>query len=281
MRPDDAPPRTWLLAAAAGWALLAWLLALAGMGTRIAALPEDPALLRPLPPLRPAARERLGPLAQYGEIGARPLFATDRRPKAFSLQGAAEGEGQAAAFDYRLTSVLITPGLKMAILQPPDGSKSVRVRLDEAVETHPGWRLQSLDPRSAVFVGPEGPRTLQLRVFDGQGGQPPTPGSTPPRPPAASANGDAPADGARTATDAAVPPPRPILEPPPPARPAAGTAPASPAPAAPGKPAAPPASAPMSDQAQMEAIRQRIQARREQLRQQQSRTTPPAPPSPQ
>lgn len=264
MRLDDAPPRTWLLAAIAGWALLAWVLALAGMGTRIAALPEDPSLLRPLPPLRPAAPGRLGPLTQYGEIASRPLFSTDRRPKPFSLQGDAGGEGQAAEFDYRLTSVLITPKLRMAILQPPDGSKSVRVRVGEAPESHPGWRLETLNARSAVFVGPEGPRTLELRVFDGQGGQPPTP--------------SAPAPAARAGADAAVPPPRPILEPPP--RPTDGTAPAGstpdPAPSDAATPAAPPASAPASDQAQMEAIRQRIQARREQLRQQQSRTKPPA-----
>lgn len=263
MRLDDAPPRTWLLAAVAGWALLAWMLTLAGMGTRIAALPEDPSLLRPLPPLRPAAPERLGPLTQYGEIASRPLFSTDRRPKPFSLQGGANGEGQAAEFDYRLTSVLITPRLRMAILQPPDGSKSVRVRAGEAPESHPGWRLETLNARSAVFVGPEGPRTLELRVFDGQGGQPPTPS----------------APAARDSGNGTVPPPRPILEPPPP--PANGTAPAASSAADPAAsdaaaPATPPASAPASDQAQMEAIRQRIQARREQLRQQQSRTKPPA-----
>lgn len=267
MRLDDAPPRTWLLAAVAAWALLAWVLALAGMGARIAALPEDPGLLRPLPPLRPPAPDRLGPLTQYGEIAARPLFSTDRRPKPFSLQGGAQGEGQATEFDYRLTSVLITPSLRMAILQPPDGSKSVRVRVGEAPETHPGWRLETLNARSAVFVGPEGPRTLELRVFDGQGGQPPTPST--PTPAARAAN------GARGAA-APVPPPRPILDPPRPTN-ATPTAPApEPTPRDAAAPANPPASAPASDQAQMEAIRQRIQARREQLRQQQSQTKPPA-----
>jgi general secretion pathway protein N len=263
MRLDDAPPRTWLLAGLAAWAVLAWALALAGMGTRIAALPEDPGLLRPLPPLRPPAPDRLGPLTQYGEIASRPLFSTDRRPKPFSLQGDA-AEGQASEFDYRLTSVLITPSLRMAILQPPDGDKSVRVRLGEAPESHPAWRLDTLNARSAVFVGPEGPRTLELRVFDGQGGQPPTPSAATP----ATRN----ANGTRGA-DATVPPPRPILDPP---RPASDTSPANPASETTPRDAATPASAPASDQAQMEAIRQRIQARREQLRQQQSRPKPPA-----
>jgi general secretion pathway protein N len=263
VRLDDAPPRTWLLAAVAAWAVLAWVLALAGMGTRIAALPEDPALLRPLPPLRPPAPDRLGPPTQYGEIASRPLFSTDRRPKPFSLQGGADGEGKNAEFDYRLTSVLITPSLKMAILQPPDGSKSVRVRMGEAPETHPAWRLETLNARSAVFVGPEGPRTLELRVFDGQGGQPPTPGT--PTPAARSAG------SGRNGTGADGSPPLPI-DPPPRSN---GAAPASPAPEPTARDADAPASAPASDQAQMEAIRQRIQARREQLRQQQSRTKPP------
>jgi general secretion pathway protein N len=266
MRFDDAPPRTWLLAALAGWALVAWALALAGMGGRIGLLEEDPGLLRPLPPLRPAAAERLGPLGQYSEIASRPLFSTDRRPKPFSLRGA-NGEAQATQFDYRLTSVLITPGLQLAILQPPDGSKSVRVRVGEAPESHPAWRLTTLNPRSAVFEGPEGQRTLDLRVFDGQGGQPPTPSAAPtPRPGAPGMNN--PADGS-------VPPPRPIVEAP---RPAGTTNPAVPVPPPP-RTDAPEANAPapQTDQAQMEAIRQRIQARREQLRQQQqSRTQPPA-----
>lgn len=268
MRFDDAPPRTWLLAALAGWALLAWALALGGMGGRVELLDEDPGLLRPLPPLRPAATERLGPLGQYSEIAARPLFSTDRRPKPFTLQGG-NGEAQATEFDYRLTSVLITPRLQLAILQPPDGSRSVRVRVGEAPESHPAWRLTTLNPRSAVFEGPEGQRTLELRVFDGQGGQAPTPVATPtPRPGA---------PGMTTPADGSVPPPRPIVEP---AQPPAGTSPAVPVPVPPATPRtdapAPDAAAPQTDQAQMEAIRQRIQARREQLRQQQSRTQPPA-----
>lgn len=265
MRFDDAPPRTWLLAALAGWAVLAWLLALAGMGGRIALLEEDPGLLRPLPPLRPAATERLGPPGQYSEIASRPLFSSDRRPKPFSLQGG-DGEAQAAQFDYSLTSVLITPQLRMAILQPPDGSKSVRVRVGEAPESHPAWRLTTLGPRSAVFIGPEGERTLELRVFDGQGGQPPTPVAAPtPRPGAPGMNN--PADGS-------VPPPRPIVEPTRPAPPASPAVPIAPPPRT--EAPAPDDAAPQTDQAQMEAIRQRIQARREQLRQQQSRTQPPA-----
>ena len=81
MRLSDAGPRTWLLASVAGWALLTWVGALAGMGGAIARLPDDPALLRKLPVQAKPQAERIGPLAQYAEVGTRPLFSEDRRPR--------------------------------------------------------------------------------------------------------------------------------------------------------------------------------------------------------
>ena len=276
MRLDDAGPRTWLLATVAGWAVFAWLLAVFGMGRHAQALEADPGLLRPLPNARPPAAERLGPMSQYAAIAQRPLFSQDRQPKPFFLQGAGEGESQQAAFDYVLTSVLITPTLKMAILQPADGSESVRVKLGEVPESHPAWRLTSLDARSAVFEGPEGRREMTLRVFDGQGGQPPTavgiaPGPNrqqpvgvpvpPPQPNTAGANGNRPGGNTTTA-------------------PAGNNAPnrsanntQTPAPTTP--PPEPSENTPMTPEAQMEAIRKRIEARRAQMRQQQS-AQPPA-----
>ncbi|RDY68874.1 general secretion pathway protein GspN [Lysobacter soli] len=277
MRLDDAGPRTWLLATVAGWAVLAWLLAVFGMGRHAQALDADPGLLRPLPNARPPAPQRLGPLSQYAAIAQRPLFSQDRLPKPFFLQGEGEGEGQQTAFDYVLTSVLITPTLKMAILQPADGSESVRVKLGEVPESHPAWRLTSLDARSAVFEGPEGRREMTLRVFDGNGGQPPTavataPGTNRQQPvgvpvPPAAANAAA-ANAARPGNASAN------------ARPAGnGTASNRNAnntqtPAPPPAPE-PSENTPMTPEAQMEAIRKRIEARRAQMRQQQS-AQPPA-----
>ena len=277
MRLDDAGPRTWLLATVAGWAVFAWLLAVFGMGRHAQALEADPGLLRPLPNARPPAAQRLGPMSQYAAIAQRPLFSQDRLPKAFFLQGAGEGESQQAAFDYVLTSVLITPTLKMAILQPADGSESVRVRLGEVPESHPAWRLTSLDARSAVFEGPEGRREMTLRVFDGQGGQPPTAVGTasganrpqpvgvpvqPPSPNTAAANGNRAAGNAngRPAGNNATP-----------NRSANNNPPATPTPPEP----EPSENTPMTPEAQMEAIRKRIEARRAQMRQQQS-AQPPA-----
>ncbi|BDU15510.1 general secretion pathway protein GspN [Lysobacter auxotrophicus] len=276
MRLDDAGPRTWLLATVAGWAVIAWLLAVLGMGRHAQALDADPGLLRPLPNARPPAAQRLGPLSQYAAIAQRPLFSQDRQPKPFFLQGGGEGESQQTAFDYVLTSVLITPTLKMAILQPADGSESVRVKLGEVPESHPAWRLTSLDARSAVFEGPEGRREMTLRVFDGQGGQPPTavsnaPGANRTQPvgvpvPPAAANAAA-ANGGRNVPANA----RPVGNNASPNRNANNNA---------QTPAPPPApepseNTPMTPEAQMEAIRKRIEARRAQMRQQQS-AQPPA-----
>lgn len=263
MRFDSASPRTWLLAATAAWAVISLLLALFGMGGRISTLPDDAALMRALPVLPKAAPERLGPLAQYGEIVRRPLFADDRRPHPFSLQP--QGEGEAKTFDYVLTSVMITPSFKMAIIQAPDGSRPpLRIRLGEADESLPNWRLQSLDARSAVFLGPEGERRLELRVFNGVGGEAPT----------AVARTDARPQGQPVVPPAA--PVQPPIEVPGPQGPPVA-APEGPA-VAPAPPNRAEPSQPMTEQAQMEAIRKRIEARRAQLRQeamQQQQQKPP------
>lgn len=256
MRIDDAGPRTWLLASVAGWALLGWLLAVAGMGGRVEPLPADPGLLPPLPVARPAPPLRLGPVSQYGEIAARPLFSDDRRPKPFFLQGDSE-EAETKVFDYVLTSVLITPGMSMAILQPPDGSESLRVKLGEAPEAQPDWRMVTINPRSAVFEGPQGRKTLQLRVFDGVGGEPPTAVSAPGR--TSTTTSAMPESG--SATDADDPG---MVE----AMPVPTPAPARQTPRSPpvATPERTPEAAPMTDQAQMDAIRERIQQRRAKLR---------------
>lgn len=268
MRLDAASPRTWLLATLAGWAVLAWLLALAGMGRQTRLLDDDASLVQALPQSRAPAKPRIGPLTQYGEIAARPLLMDDRRPRAFFVQGKGDESVQANTFDYVLTSVLITPDLKMAILQPADGSESVRVKLGEVPESHPAWRLSALDPRKAVFEGPEGRREMDLRVYDGQGGQPPTAvaGPQPQQPP-----------------NPAVPntrPPPPPPQPQPVARSGNGPSPSTNpsgqvAPVTNSTTAISPAgSEPMTEQAQMEAIRKRIEARRAQLRQQQAQQPP-------
>jgi general secretion pathway protein N len=274
MRFDSASPRTWLLAATAAWAVLALLLALFGMGNRVSKKAEDPSLVRALPTLPKAAPERLGPLSQYGEIVSRPLFADDRRPHPFSLQP--QGSEETKTFDYVLTSVMITPNFQMAIIQPPDGSSApLRIKLGESNDALPNWSLQQLDARSAVFVGPEGERRLELRVYNGVGGEAPTavtqPGARPQGQPVNGPVQTTPAPGPASRpiqsanADAAAPQGPPVIPPETPA-----TAPATPDRATPNQP--------MTEQAQMEAIRKRIEARRAQLRQEALRQQQQQPP---
>ena len=97
--------------------------------------------------------------------------------------------------------------------------------------------------------GPEGQRELQLRVFDGKGGQPPTPMTMRP---ANSVRPDA----------APAPDAKPSLSPPPPVQQPQQVQPA------PEQQPNPDLSAgtPLSQEQQVEAIRRRIEARRAQMR---------------
>lgn len=261
MRVDTATPRTWMLAVVAGWAVLVWLLSMAGMGRHASALVVDTSQLPPLPQPRASAAAPAGPLSQFDQIGARPLFSDDRRPKPFSLQGAGGAES-AQAFDFVLSSVLITPRLKLAILQSPDRSKSLRVKLGESPESQPSWRLTELSPRSAVFEGPEGRRSMDLRTFDGTGGEPPTAIAQP---------------GAAPVGQSVRPTPQPQPQPASPSVSPASRAAAAPTngveragPQGPAVVAETPSNAQaQTTEQQMDAIRKRIEARRAQLRQQQ------------
>ncbi|MEN4904266.1 hypothetical protein [Luteimonas sp. TWI662] len=271
MRVDRLNPRTWLIGAVAAWALLFLVLTLAGLGGRIGQREDDgdpsAATASAMPDVVPQP-----PLSQYGEIAARPLFSADRKPHPFFIDPQDEGGEAASGFDFVLTSVLLTPDFAMAILQPSGGGESIRLRIGEAPPTTPGWVLGSVESRSAVFNGPEGPRTLELRVFDGTGGQPPTPMTTP------------------VAQDRAVqmplrrPPP--ATDPPPPDIPQSGDAGRGQRGAG-GRNRAPPGAAQAASndvaataEAQVEEIRRRIEARRARLRQEQQQQQPPSRPSP-
>jgi general secretion pathway protein N len=275
MRADTAGAKTWLLGAAALWALVVWALGLFGLGERIERLPEDPSLLQTLPRGVPAVDERLGPLPQYAEIGDRPLFTSDRRPQPFFIDPQGEGE-EPETFEYVLTSVLRVPGLEMAILHPQEGGEPVRLRVGESPDGASSWRLASIAPRSVVFDGPEGETTLELRVFDGVGGEPPTPmaeapaGGAQARPDAARARrqarpGERGAGAVIPVTTSSSPAPVPVTVP----DPDAGGADAE-------ADAATDAEQVRTPEAQVEAIRRRIEARRAQQRQQAQQ--PPAAP---
>ena len=236
---DSLRPLTLLLGGAALWALCLLVLALAGLGSRFAP-PSGAVAAPPLPKVSlSATASRLGPWENYAEVGSRPLLNEQRRPMAVAMSAAAGGSDE---LDVTLSSVLITSRLKVAILTDNKDAGTRRVRLGELVEGT-NWRLVSLEPRRAVFEGASGQRTLELRVFDGQSGQAPTPV-------AVNADADAAAAPARVVPSPAPPPPP------------ASVAQAVPPPATVNKPDP----NQMSQEEQVEAIRRRIEARRAQMR---------------
>jgi len=243
-RLERAGAWTWLLLAAATWALLLWLAALSGMGSHLRATPVLAA--DPLPPPTPAQPARIGPLTQYAEAASRPLFTQDRRPRSFIATNPDGGEGaavQAQTLDFILTGVLISPQVQLAILQPKGGGASQRVRVGASPEGVAGWQLLSLEPRRAIFAGGGTQLTLDLRTFGDAGT--PEPPRTPETTGVASAVTDAnTAPNAATTAVPAVPMPVPV----------------------PGSGAGSGAAPPQTDQARIEAIRQRIEARRAQQR---------------
>jgi len=256
MKIELAPLRSWWLGGVAAWAAAIWIATLFGVGGRIAPAGAGDRAPPPLPTLAAAAPERIASAEAYASIGARPLFAEDRKPRPYLLGGSEPGSSASAV---TLTGVLLTSEFGMAILTT-DQKQSLRLRLNG--EPVNGWQLLALEPRSATVSGPGGTQVLELTVFNGQGGEPPTVLGNP-------VNGAVPPAGAGV---------MPLPPPPPPgqaARPVQVATPSAPAPAPPA-PAAPSTPAQGPSDAQMQAIRARIQARRQQLQQQQQSQRPPA-----
>ncbi len=163
---------TLLLASFVFWTVMVLLVAIFGLGARFNPLPVDASLAKPLPTVKIAQNTAtLGPLNDYLEVGTRPLLMLDRRP---GVVQAAPGDNSAAELDVSLGSVLITPTLKMALFRENKDGASRRVRLGDLIEGT-GWRLVQLEPRRAILEGPTGQRQMDLLVFNGKGGQSPTP----------------------------------------------------------------------------------------------------------
>jgi general secretion pathway protein N len=244
---ESLRPLTLLLGAAALWALCLLVLALGGLGEHFPP-PESAGVPPPLPKVSLApTRSRLGAWESYSEVGARPLMTEDRRPAAVTAMASEAGT---AELDVILTSVMITPRVKLAVFTDNKDGRSRRVKLGDVVEGS-NWRLLSLDPRQAVLEGPGGQRMLPLRVYDGSGGEAPTPVAS--------------VDPAQPGS--AQPPPGPAVQPVAPIQPP--RSPPAPPVAQNASPAATvnrPEPEQMSQEQQVEAIRQRIEARRAQMR---------------
>ncbi len=234
---DALRPLTLLLGVICLWALSVLILALSGLGSRFAVANTGQA-----PPQLPAitltrSQSRLGPMNDYLGVGQRPLMNENRQP---TLQLAVDGAAL-PELDVMLTSVMITPRLQLAILTGNKDATVRRVRVGETIEGS-NWRLVQVEPRRATIEGPSGQRVLELRVFNGKGGEMPTPSV------------------AQAASPTAVQPPPPENAPP---------SPTSPQPildAGKPSPLAAQADPQAAQQQQIEAIRRLIEARRAKMR---------------
>ncbi|NGM54501.1 general secretion pathway protein GspN [Stenotrophomonas pavanii] len=258
MKREQISLRTGFLLALAGWAAAVWLATGFGLGSHLPGAGGDADAAPALPSLPPLAAERMASADSYSAIGERPLFAEDRRPRPYLLGGSEP----AASAALRLTGVLLTGDFGMATFTT-EQNRSLRLRLNgEAVD---GWQLVALQPRQATVIGPGGNQVLELAVFNGQGGEPPTV--------LRGANGAVPPAPGSGAPPPVQPPAAPVAAPGVSAQRGTGNAAAAAAPAAPTN--TPPANTNGPSEAQMQAIRERIQARRRQLQQQQQQPSPP------
>lgn len=176
-----------LLAVTALWALIFAIAGFTGLAGRYRLHPDDPSRVPEVPALDLSrARSPLQLVEAYAVIGERPLFNPDRHPLppvADPKEGAAGEEvapEEVSPLDVAVTSVIMTPTMKLVIVTDNRSGKSQSVRLGETLEgEQSGWRLEELEPRKAVFSGPDGSSSVDLRVFDGAGGQAPVPSTAP------------------------------------------------------------------------------------------------------
>lgn len=170
---------TYVLGAIVGWSLLVAVTVYSGLGGRYALHPDDASRVPELPRVDLSrAQNPLQPLDQYTEVGQRPLFNADRRPIPVADAPADAGDAPAAPepLDVLLTSVILSGDTRIGIFLDKKTNKSQSIRVGAALQgDQAGWKLVELAPRMAVFEGPTGRTEAQMRVFDGQGGEAPTP----------------------------------------------------------------------------------------------------------
>jgi general secretion pathway protein N len=169
---------TLLLGALALWALLVMIAVYAGLGSRYGLHPDDASRVPELPRLDLSRAENpLQSLTDYSVVGERPLFNADRRPIPSTDAPPTSGEpAPPAPLDILLTSVILSGDTQIGIFLDRKTNKSQTVRVGANLEgEQSGWRLVELAPRRAVFEGPTGRTEAEMRVFDGQGGEAPTP----------------------------------------------------------------------------------------------------------
>lgn len=130
------------------------LLLLAGIGR--GAQWDAPRALAPLPPAgNPANLPQPLPLQQFALVWQKPLFTPDRKPVTHAA------DGGSSLGDLELTGIILTPGLRMALLHDRNGDKQVRLREGESLPDG-GVKLVEVRARSALFDSSAGRTELKL-----------------------------------------------------------------------------------------------------------------------
>lgn len=198
---------TLLLAAFAFWSLMVAIVVYAGLGGRYSLHPDDASLVPELPRIDLSrAQAPLGELSQYSQVGERPLFNPDRKPLPApeSTDAASSEPPPPVALDVVLTSVVLSGDKRIAIVLDKKDNKSQAVRVGNSLAgEQASWKLVELGPRKAVFEGPAGRSEVELRVFDGTGGEAPTAVAAPPVAAQPAPQGDAAAQGQAATADGA------------------------------------------------------------------------------
>lgn len=128
-----------------------------------------------------SASNPLETLDKYADVGNRPLFSLDRRPppppggEPLPDPEQPQEPQPGAPLDVVVTSIIMTPTMRLAIITDNSTGKSQSIKVGQALDGESGWSLKELEPRRAVFAGPGGESSVDLRVFNGSGGQSPTP----------------------------------------------------------------------------------------------------------
>lgn len=205
---------TMLLAVACGMLLMLALALWLGLGRGYRLGAADGAGRQALPSIAAVEQQDFAvpELVRYAEITQRPLFSSDRRPLPLDEDGPEDDVPQEPPVPLRvhLTGVIITPGLKVALLR--DEATNKPVSLKEGMPL-PGeqaaWLLTEIQPRLVVFTNDRGDTSdIELQVANVTTA-PPRRGAAPAttrddaaaqRPDAApAANATAPAGGAENA----------------------------------------------------------------------------------
>ena len=114
---------------------------------------------RTLPPLPPAGNSadlpQPKPLQEFSVVWQQPLFNPDRKPIAHAAAGGSN------LGDLQLTGIIITPGLRMALLHDKNGDKEIRLRQGDSLPDG-SVTLVEVQQRSAVFDSAAGRTELKL-----------------------------------------------------------------------------------------------------------------------